>query len=79
MKVRYRRRALRDIEGIHEYIEQRNPRAAAEVVSRIRAAAERLGWLPYMGHAGRLPGTYEWVVVGSPYIIVYEVDERAEL
>jgi plasmid stabilization system protein ParE len=31
-----------------------------------------------MGHEGRDPGTYEWVVVGSPYIIVYEVDEPAE-
>jgi hypothetical protein len=22
-------------------------------------------------------GTYEWTVVGLPYIIVYEIDERA--
>ena len=28
-----------------------------------------------MGHAGRVRGTYEWVVVGLPYVIVYEVDE----
>ena len=74
MRVRYRRRALRDIENIHEYIEKRNSRAATEVVARIRLAADRLGVLPYMGHAGRDPGTYEWVVVGLPYMIVYEVD-----
>jgi hypothetical protein len=30
-----------------------------------------------MGHGGRDEGTYEWVVVGSPYVIVYEVDEVA--
>jgi len=30
-----------------------------------------------MGHVGRSPGTYEWVVVGLPYIIVYEIDEVA--
>jgi toxin ParE1/3/4 len=77
MNVRYRRRALRDIENIHEYIEKRNSRAAADVVARIRYAADRLGTLPYMGHTGRDIGTYEWVVVGSPYIIVYEVDEVA--
>ena len=75
MKVRYRRRALRDIENIYEYIEKRNQSAAVRTVAGIRAAADRLGALPYMGHAGREPGTYEWVVVGSPYIIVYEVDE----
>jgi plasmid stabilization system protein ParE len=76
MRVRYRRRAQRDIENIHEYIEKRNPQAATDVVARIRYAADRLGTLPYMGHVGRDMGTYEWVVVGSPYVIVYEVMKR---
>jgi plasmid stabilization system protein ParE len=31
-----------------------------------------------MGHVGRDMGTYEWVVVGSPYVIVYEVDEAMD-
>jgi toxin ParE1/3/4 len=78
MKVRYRRRAQLDIDNIYEYIEKRNPRAATEVVARIRYAADRLGMWPYMGHAGRARGTDEWVVVGLPYIIVYEVDEAAD-
>jgi toxin ParE1/3/4 len=77
MKVRYRRRAQLDIENIYQYIKGRNPRAATEVVRRIRYAADRLGLLPYMGHLGRAAGTYEWVVVGLPYIIVYEIDEAA--
>jgi plasmid stabilization system protein ParE len=34
--------------------------------------------LPHIGHAGRDIGMYEWVVVGSPYIIVYEVDEALD-
>jgi toxin ParE1/3/4 len=78
MKVRYRRRALLDIENIHEYIQKRNPRAATDVVARIRRAVDRLAIWPYVGHAGRDAGTYEWVVVGLPYIIVYEVDEVAD-
>ena len=33
-----------------------------------------------MGHPGRAAGTYEWVVVGLPYVIVYELnDEAAEV
>ena len=75
MKVRYRQRARIDIENIYDYIEKRSPRAALEVVARIRRAADRLGFLPHMGHVGRARGTYEWVVVGLPYIIVYEIDE----
>ena len=78
MRVRYRRRAQLDIEGIHEYIEKHNPRAAVEVVTRIRDAADRLGLWPYLGHAGRSRGTLEWVVVGLPYIIVYEVNDGAD-
>lgn len=78
MKIRYRQRALRDIDNIHEYIAERNPRAAREVVARIRSAADRLGTWPRAGHIGRARGTYEWVVVGLPYIIVYEIDEEAD-
>jgi toxin ParE1/3/4 len=77
MRVRYRRQALLDIENIHRYIDERNPRAATEVVARIRESADRLGRWPFMGHIGREGGTYEWVVVGSPYIMVYEIVEAA--
>jgi toxin ParE1/3/4 len=76
MKVRYRRRAQLDIENIYEYIKDRNPRAATEVAARIRRAADRLGFLPRIGHAGRSQGTYEWVVVGLPYIIVYRLTKQ---
>ena len=31
-----------------------------------------------MGHDGRVRGTYEWVVVGLPYVIVYEVIDAAD-
>jgi toxin ParE1/3/4 len=75
MRVRYRRRAQADIENIYEYIAKHNPRAATEVVGRIRDAADRLALWPYMGHAGRSRGSLEWVVVGLPYIIVYEVND----
>lgn len=65
-----------DIDAIHEYIHERNPRAATVAIERIQRAAERLGVWPHIGHAGRLPGTFEWVVAPLPYVIVYEVDER---
>lgn len=46
MNVRYRRRAQRDIDDIHEFIDKRNPRAAIEIVERICNAADRLGVWP---------------------------------
>jgi len=78
VKVRYRQRALGDIQNIFNYISERNPRAATEIVARIRRAVDGLGEWPLIGHSGRQVGTYEWVVVGSPYIIVYEIVEAAD-
>jgi plasmid stabilization system protein ParE len=49
------------------------PSAADAVIGRILKSAERLGQFPYMGHTGAAPGTYEWVIPGLPYIIVYQV------
>ena len=74
MRVRYTIDALLHIAAIHTYINDRNPVAATRVVGRIRAAAERLGQSPKMGHAGAAAGTREWVVVGLPYVIVHELN-----
>jgi toxin ParE1/3/4 len=73
MKVRYTLEALEHMDAIYVYIEQRNPVAATRVITRIRAAAERLGEFPKIGHIGLVPGTLEWSVTGLPYIIVHEL------
>jgi plasmid stabilization system protein ParE len=75
MKVRYTIDALLHIAGIHAYINERNPVAATRVVARVRAAADRLGENPRIGHLGAAPGTREWVVAGLPYVIVHQLDE----
>jgi plasmid stabilization system protein ParE len=64
--------------AISDYIGARNPIAARRVLGRIRAAAERLGEFPHMGHAGLVPGTSEWSVRGLPYVIVHQVDDDAK-
>jgi toxin ParE1/3/4 len=50
------------------------PAAAKAVVDRLFSSTELLTSFPFMGHAGRDPGTFEWVVPRLPYIVVYEVD-----
>jgi toxin ParE1/3/4 len=74
MKVIIREAAYGDLDGIYAWIARDRPRAADSVLDRILQSIERLGDLPYMGHAGRAPGTYEWVVTGLPYIVIYKVD-----
>jgi len=48
------------------------------VVDRILESIARLGDLPFIGHKGIAPGTYEWVVTGLPYIVVYKIDSDHE-
>jgi plasmid stabilization system protein ParE len=74
VRLRFTAEAREHIAAIFSYIEDRNPVAATQVVGRIRLAAERLTEFPRMGHMGRVAGTYEWVVRGLPYIIVYQMD-----
>jgi toxin ParE1/3/4 len=78
MRVRYTFEALTHLDAIHSYIEPRNPVAAQRVIARIRAAAERLGEFPNIGHQGLANGTCEWSVNGLPYIIVHELNTEAD-
>jgi plasmid stabilization system protein ParE len=72
--LQFSARAQSQLLAIHEYIDQRDPAAAARVGASIREAAEVLRYFPYSGRPGRALGTREWVVRALPYILVYEID-----
>jgi toxin ParE1/3/4 len=78
MKVIFREAAYRDLDEIHAWIAKDRPAAADRVIDRIIQGTELLGHFPYIGHAGRAPGTQEWVVAGLPYILVYTVDPETD-
>lgn len=71
MKLRYTQRARRHLDGISQYITERNPTAARTVGARIREAVELLGKFSNIGREGVLAGTRELVVPGLPYVVVY--------
>jgi toxin ParE1/3/4 len=73
VRVRWLRRALRNLDEEAEYIARDNPLAAARMVERIATSAERLAAHPASGRPGRVPGTRELVVSGTPYIVPYRV------
>ena len=78
MRLRYTPQARRDIDGIADYIAERNPAAAQRVGDRIRRTAVILSEFPLIGHPGKLPGTQEFVVAGLPYIIVYRIERERD-
>jgi len=65
--------ALIDLRAAGDYIAQEKPPAAGRVASRVREAVELLQELPNLGRPGRLAGTKELVVSGTPFIVVYRV------
>jgi toxin ParE1/3/4 len=79
MKVIVREAAYDDLDRIYAWIAKDRPRSADAVVDRILQSADRLGRFPYLGHPGRVRGTYEWVIPGLTYILVYQVREDEDL
>lgn len=73
-------RAISHLIAIREYIEKDSEENAAHVARRILDAIGVLRTQPHMGRPGRLVGTRELVVSGTPYVIPYRVNrERLEL
>jgi len=65
--------ARADRKSIFDYIEEDNPRAAITVDERIRTRVVSLAQFPEMGRPGRIEGTRELVVSGTPYIAAYRI------
>ncbi|MEH6953117.1 type II toxin-antitoxin system RelE/ParE family toxin (plasmid) [Nitrobacter sp. NHB1] len=77
MKLVWSAFALADRDGIFTHIEVENPRAAIAIDERIAASARRLADFPESGRPGRVAGTRELVIAGTPYVAAYIVTERA--
>ena len=72
-RLEYAARYFRRLEDIRERIAADNPEAATRVVSRIRTAVQRLVTSPGIGRPGRVAGTRELVIPGTPYIVPYQI------
>jgi addiction module RelE/StbE family toxin len=76
MRVRWTRQASRRLEEIGDHIALDNPAAASRVVAAIWQKAETLGTYPLLGRVGRVQGTRELVISGTPYLVAYRVRGR---
>jgi len=73
VKIDWTAQATRDLDGAGAYIARENRQAAGRVVLRISEAAARLSDFPRIGRLGKLDGTRELVVAGTPFVVVYRV------
>lgn len=73
MRVVWTSPARDDLVRQRRYIAERNPIAANRIGAVIVTAAARLGETPALGRPGRIDGTRELVVAGTPFIIAYRL------
>ena len=73
MKTRWLDLAVDDLADIADYIARDNPDAAKLMVSRLWSAVKSLDKQPEMGRPGRVYGTRELIVSGTPFIVPYRI------
>lgn len=73
MHLEWTRPALRDLKEAGDFIALDKPDAAEQMAERTKDAVAYLVEYPNMGKPGRMSGTRELVVSGTPFIIVYRV------
>lgn len=73
MTIVWSARALRHLARLRDFIATDRPSAAQEIALTILSSVDLLAEQPSLGRPGRLPGTRELVVPGTPYLVPYTV------
>jgi toxin ParE1/3/4 len=74
MRIRWHRSARADLAELVEFIANENPDAASRVVDEIHRQIALLSNYRELGRPGRVIGTRERAVVGTPFIVVYQAE-----
>jgi len=74
MNIVWSPEAITDLVSLRAYIAEHDPGAARRTARRIiESIQEVLARDPHIGRPGRVPGTREFVIVATPYIVPYRV------
>ena len=76
MKIVWTEPARQDLRQVFIYIAKDSPKAAAKVLSLIKERTILLQDNPHLGRTGRVDGTRELIITGSPYILPYRLKEN---
>lgn len=73
MNIKWTKGAARNLNQIEKYIARDNPRAAVETVLRVIKAIGMISDNPTLGRTGRIFGTRELIISGTPFIVAYRI------
>ncbi|MGB2712563.1 MAG: type II toxin-antitoxin system RelE/ParE family toxin [Vicinamibacterales bacterium] len=80
MTIVWSPRAIEHLAHLREYIARDSPNAANRIARALLESVDRLAKLPNLGRPGRVAGTRELVVSGTPFIIPYRLrGDRLEI
>ncbi len=79
MTISWARDATRQLATAHAYIAADNLRAADQLVLKIVAAVGQLRVHPRLGREGRVKNTRELVILNTPYIVAYRLNNQSTI
>jgi len=73
VKLRWTRLAMSDLKSLHQYLSENNPAMADAAIDEVFTRIEILERHPYAGRKGRVHGTREFVLTGTPLVVCYRL------
>ena len=73
MKIRWTAVAADDLKSVYDYLSEHAPALPDAIVDRILDGIDALAQFPNLGRQGRLNGTHELVITGTPFIVFYRL------
>lgn len=77
MRIEWLPKAARDFDRQIDFIAERNLAAAITMGDAIEEAVSRLAGFPESARLGRVAGTRELVIAGTPFIAVYRIERQS--
>ena len=76
MRVRWTTPAREQFVSAYEYIAVENRAAAARTADQIWESTQLLARHPVAGREGRVGGTRELVISGTPFVVAYRIEKN---
>jgi toxin ParE1/3/4 len=76
MRVRWTTPAREQFVSAYEYIAVENRAAAARTADQIWESTQLLAHHPRAGREGRVGGTRELVISGTPFVVAYRIEKN---
>ena len=75
--IQWTEQAIRQLDHAQDYITLSNSdKVATRIIEHIVNSVQQLVMFPISGRPGRVPGTRELVISGTPFLVAYAVEKH---